>query len=106
MYYLIETFFFNIYVLLRHRVLAQRVLFDIENEKKKVQKMRKKQCKNLERQENVRGKIKVTLVIKNKVEDEVQEWLVFLEKNLNKIANLDQKRCGKNKREVRERQHN
>ena len=33
---------------------------------------------------------------KNKVEDLVKTWLVFFEKNLNKIANLDQKTC-KNK---------
>ena len=29
----------------------------------------------------------------NKVEGLVKIWLVFFEKNLNKIANLDQKTC-------------
>ena len=33
---------------------------------------------------------------KNKIEGLVEKWLVFFEKNLNKIANLDQKTC-KNK---------
>ena len=33
---------------------------------------------------------------KNKVEGLVKKWLVFLEKNVNKISNLDQKTC-KNK---------
>ena len=33
---------------------------------------------------------------KNKVEGLVKKWLVFFEKNLNKMANLDQKTC-KNK---------
>ena len=43
---------------------TQKRLFDIENEKKKTQEMRKKQWKDLERQENVMGKMKVALVIK------------------------------------------
>ena len=30
---------------------------------------------------------------KNKVDGLVEKWLVFFEKNLNKIANLDQKTC-------------
>ena len=30
---------------------------------------------------------------KNKVEFLVEKWLVFFEKNLNKIENLDQKIC-------------
>ena len=30
---------------------------------------------------------------KNKVEFLVEKWLVFFEKNANKIANLDQKTC-------------
>ena len=33
---------------------------------------------------------------KNKLEGLVEKWLVFFEKNLNKIANLEQKTC-KNK---------
>ena len=33
---------------------------------------------------------------KNKVDGLVEKWLVFFEKNLNQIANLDQKTC-KNK---------
>ena len=33
---------------------------------------------------------------KNKVEGLVKKWLVFFEKNLNKVANLDQETC-KNK---------
>ena len=32
---------------------------------------------------------------KNIVEGVVQKWLVFFEKNLNRIANLDQKTCKK-----------
>ena len=32
---------------------------------------------------------------KNKAEGVVQKWLVFFEKDLNKIANLDQKTCKK-----------
>ena len=32
---------------------------------------------------------------KNKVEDVVPKWLVFFEKDFNKIANLDQKICKK-----------
>ena len=32
---------------------------------------------------------------KNIVERVVQKWLVFFEKNLNRIANLDQKTCKK-----------
>ena len=39
---------------------------DIENEKKKAQELRKKKRKDLERQENVRSKMKVTLGIKTK----------------------------------------
>ena len=34
---------------------------------------------------------------KNKVEGVVQKWLVFFDRNLNKIANLDQKTCKKKK---------
>ena len=47
---------------------------------------------------NVRCKTKVTLGIKNIVEGAVQKWLVFIrffEKNLSKVANLDQKTCKK-----------
>ena len=33
--------------------------------------------------------------MKIKVEGVVQKWLVFFEKNLNKMANLDQKTCNK-----------
>ena len=39
---------------------------DIKNKKKKAQELRKKQQKDLERQENVKSKIKVTLGIKTK----------------------------------------
>ena len=46
-------------------------------------------------QENVMGKIKVALVIKNKLEGVVLKWLVFFEKSLNETANLDQKTCKK-----------
>ena len=42
--------------------------------------------------------MKVTLVIKNKVEDKVQKWLVFFEKNLNRIWKIE--------REAQERQRN
>ena len=46
---------------------------------------------------NVKSKMKVTLGIKTKYCSwgVVQKWLVFFEKNLNKIANLDQKTCKK-----------
>ena len=33
--------------------------------------------------------MKVTSVIKNKIEGVVQKWLIFFEKNLSKIANLN-----------------
>ena len=59
--------------------------------KKKHQKRAKKQRKDLERKENERGKINVTLLIKNKAEGIVQKWLGFFKRNLNKIANLNQK---------------
>ena len=39
--------------------------------------------------------MKVTLGDKNTVERVVQKWLVFFEKNLNRIVNLDQKNCKK-----------
>ena len=46
--------------------------------------------------------MKVTLVIKNKGEGVVQKWLVFFDKNLSKIANLDRKSLQeeKNKRKA------
>ena len=42
--------------------------------------------------------MKVILVIKNKIEGVVQKWLIFFEKNLSKIANLDQKTCKEKER--------
>ena len=50
-----------------------------------------------EKKKNVKSKMKVTLGIKTKYCSwgVVQKWLVFFEKNLNKIANLDQKTCKK-----------
>ena len=69
----------------------------MENVKKKAQELRKKkQWKVLERHENVRDKMKVTMEMKKKVEGLVKKWLLSFEKNLNKIVNLDQKTC-KNK---------
>ena len=56
--------------------------------------MRKKQWEDLEGQENLSSKMKMKWV-KNKVEGVVQKMLVFFKKNLNKIANLDQKTCQK-----------
>ena len=56
--------------------------------------MRKNQWKDLGRQKNVRCKMKVTLGIKT-VESVVQKWLLSFEKNLKRIANLDQKTCKK-----------
>ena len=56
-----------------------------------MKKRKLKQRKDLERQENVREKMKVALVIKNKVEDVDQNRLVFFEKNLNKVVKLGQK---------------
>ena len=56
--------------------------------------MRKKQWEDLEGQENLSSKMKMTRV-KNKVEGAVQKLLVFFKKNLNKIVNLDQKTCQK-----------
>ena len=47
----------------------------------------------MERHENVRGNMKVTLGKKSKVEGLFKTWLVFFEKSLSKIANLDQKTC-------------
>ena len=64
--------------------------------KRKLKKEKRKQWKDLERHENVRGKMKVALTgDKNKVEGLVK-WLVFFKKNLNKVVNLDRKTC-KNK---------
>ena len=66
----------------------------IENQRKESSRnQNKKQWKDLERHENVRGNMKVTLGKKSKVEDLFKTWLVFFEKNLSKIANLDQKTC-------------
>ena len=75
---------------------------DIENKNNKAQEIGKKQWKNLGRQENIRGKMKVTLVIRNKVEGVAQKWLVFFEKNLNKFRSEDLQK-EKNEREVQER---
>ena len=50
----------------RTKVDTQKRQSYIVNEKNKSQEMRKKQWKNLERQENVRSKMKVTLGIKTK----------------------------------------
>ena len=55
----------------------------------------------MERKENERGKINVTLVIKNKAEGIVQKWLGFFKRNLNKIANLNQKTCKETKMKVK-----
>ena len=65
--------------------------------KRKLKNWGKKQWKDLERKKNVKSKMKVTLGIKTKYCSwgVVQKWLVFFEKNLNKIANLDQKTCKK-----------
>ena len=52
--------------------------------------------KDFERHENVKGQDESDTGDKNKVEDLVKKWLVFFEKNWNKMANLDQKTC-KNK---------
>ena len=46
--------------------------------------------------------MKVTLVIRNKVEGVAQKWLVFFEKNLNKFRSEDLQK-EKNEREVQER---
>ena len=55
----------------------------------------------MERKENERGKINVTLVIKNKAEGIVQKWLGFFKRNLNKIANLNQKTYKETKMKVK-----
>ena len=55
----------------------------------------------MERKENERGKINVTLVMKNKAEGIVQKWLGFFKRNLNKIANLNQKTCKETKMKVK-----
>ena len=75
-------------ILKKDSLISKRKAESSKNEKKN-------QWKDLERQENIRGKIKVTLPIKSKVEGVVQKW--FFEKNLNMIAILDQKTC-KNKK--------
>ena len=66
---------------------------DIGNEQNKAQEIGKKAMvrfgetwKHKEQDESDNGH-------KNKVDGLVEKWLVFFEKNLNKIANLDQKTC-------------
>ena len=56
--------------------------------------MRKNQWKDLERQKR-EVQDESDTGDKNIVEGVVQKWLVFFEKNLSKIANLDQKTCKK-----------
>ena len=58
----------------------------------------------MEREENVKGKMKVTLVMKNKAEVIVQKRLVFFEKNLSKFRSEDLQKA-KNEMEARERQY-
>ena len=56
--------------------------------------MRKNQWKDLDRQKR-EVQDESDTGDKNIVEGVVQKWLVFFEKNLSKIANLDQKTCKK-----------
>ena len=58
----------------------------------------------MEREENVKGKMKVTLVMKNKAEVIVQKRLVFFEKNLSKFRSEDLQKA-KSEMEARERQY-
>ena len=62
---------------------------------KKAQENRKNQCKDLEKHKNIRLQDESDTGNKNIVERVVQKWLVFFEKNLKRIANLDQKTCKK-----------
>ena len=66
--------------------------FDIKNVKKKAQKMRKKAMERLRETRKRKGK-KWRWSWNIKVEDAVQKWLVFFEKNLNKIENLNHRTC-------------
>ena len=74
------------------QILKKDSLISNTKKRKLTQEIRKKkQWKDLERYENVRDKMKVDsdTVDKNKVEGLHKKWLVFIEKNLYKIANLD-----------------
>ena len=63
----------------------------MENAKKKVLEIRKKSNGKIWRDMKMEGASECDTDDKNKVESLVKKWLVFFEKNLNKIANLDQK---------------
>ena len=87
----------------RTEVDTQKRQSGIDNKKKR-SRNEKKAIEDLEREENVKGKMKVTLVMKNKAEVIVQKRLVFFEKNLSKFRSEDLQKA-KNEMEARERQY-
>ena len=68
---------------------------DIENENKKAQEMRKEAMERFGETRKRNGQEESDIGDRNKVEGVVKKWLIFFEKNLNKIANLDQNICKK-----------
>ena len=68
---------------------------DIENENKKAQEMRKEAMERFGETRKRKGQEESDIGDRNKVEGVVKKWLIFFEKNLNKIANLDQNICKK-----------
>ena len=81
------------------QILKKDSLISNTKKRKLTQEIRKKkQWKDLDKHDNIRDEMKVDsdTVDENKVEGLDKKRLVFIEKNLYKIANLDSKTC-KNK---------